>query len=215
QHPLWLLPIGVAYFGVYYVLFRYGIRRLNLATPGREAQDAAAVAAGDAPAASGSEAAAFVRALGGAANLRSVDACTTRLRLEVVDSARVDGDALAALGALGVVRPSVHAAQVVLGPIADQVAGEIRRELLLPAASTTADASSWLQALGGVANLGAVQAAGGRLLLALHDADAVDAAALALLAPRGVARTRTGEWQLLLGEQAGTVAAALQASLSR
>ncbi len=35
--PLWLLPIGVGYFGLYYVVFYYGIVRFNLATPGREA----------------------------------------------------------------------------------------------------------------------------------------------------------------------------------
>ena len=232
QHPLWLLPIGAAYFAIYYALFRYGIRWLDLATPGREPQEAAL------PADAGS-AAAFVRALGGADNLRSVDACTTRLRLEVRDSARVDGAALAALGAMGVVRPSATAAQVVLGPIADQVAGRIRRELQLPAiatagataGTTTALAAGlaapvapllapeitglWLEVLGGDANLLAVESAAGRLLLAVRVPAAVEATRLAALAPRGVVRTRTGEWQVLLGEQAATVAASLRAHLSR
>jgi PTS system N-acetylglucosamine-specific IIC component len=256
QHPLWLLPVGAAYFAVYYGLFRYGIRRLNLATPGREPQEAAspppAADAGGVPGGgsdlaggAGSEpgAAAFVRALGGAANLRSVDACTTRLRLEVVDSARVDGAALAALGAMGVVRPSATAAQVVLGPVADQVAGRIRRELQLSAGGAEdarAEAAAplpapspaplqqavasllppeaadlWLEVLGGGGNLQSADSAAGRLLLAVRDAAAVEPLRLAALAPRGVVRTRSGEWQVLLGDQAATVAATLRARLSR
>ncbi len=68
----------------------------------------------------------MIAALGGAANLRAVDACTTRLRLTVADQSAVDEAALRALGARGLVRPSADALQVVLGPIADQVAGELR-----------------------------------------------------------------------------------------
>jgi PTS system N-acetylglucosamine-specific IIC component len=235
QHPLWLLPVGAVYFGVYYALFRYGIRRLNLATPGREPQEAAATAD-----AGGPTAAAFVRALGGAANLRSVDACTTRLRLGVVDSACVDAAALNALGAMGVVRPSATAVQVVLGPVADQVAGQIRRELQLPARLADAGAEAapaelpagpapapaagslppeatalWLEVLGGAANLVAVECAAGRLLVTVHDPAAVEEVRLAALAPRGVLRTRSGEWQALLGTQAASVAATLQARLGR
>jgi len=69
--------------------------------------------------------------------------------------------------------------------------------------------------LGGDANLLAVESAAGRLLLAVRVPAAVEATRLAALAPRGVVRTRTGEWQVLLGEQAATVAASLRAHLSR
>jgi len=241
QHPLWLLPVGAVYFGVYYGLFRYGIRRLDLATPGREPQEMA-----QSGGAGGTTAAAFVRALGGASNLRSVDACTTRLRLEVVDSARVDAVALAALGAMGVVRPSSTAAQVVLGPVADQVAGQIRRELQLPVAPAASPAPAspapglhapaqnapaspvsglavltpeaaelWLEVLGGAANLVAIDCAAGRLLVTVRDSAAVEELRLVALAPRGRVRTRTGEWQVLLGDQAATVAATLQAHLGQ
>ncbi|MGH8253379.1 MAG: N-acetylglucosamine-specific PTS transporter subunit IIBC, partial [Steroidobacteraceae bacterium] len=99
--PLWLLPIGVAYFALYYLLFSYGIVRFNLATPGRGASDDGD-AAGSATSAAAPRAVAMIKALGGAANLTSVDACTTRLRLTVVDAARVDAAALAKLGAMGV-----------------------------------------------------------------------------------------------------------------
>ena len=126
--PLWLLPIGVGYFGLYYVVFYYGIVRFNLATPGREVAVGAAGGAASL-AAPASRAAGIVAALGGAANLTAVDACTTRLRLAVAESARVDVAALTRLGAIGVVRPGPNTVQVVLGPIADQVAEEIRRFL--------------------------------------------------------------------------------------
>ena len=77
----------------------------------------------------GERAVAYIAALGGAANLVSVDACTTRLRLVVASQEPVNESALKALGARGVVRPSSTALQVVIGANADQVAGEIRDAL--------------------------------------------------------------------------------------
>src|SRR5437763_11807202 len=74
--PLWLLPVGLVYFALYYGLFRLVIVRLDLKTPGR---DAAESAAAPPPAAPADRARAWIAALGGAANLVSVDACTTRL----------------------------------------------------------------------------------------------------------------------------------------
>src|SRR5262249_13398337 len=75
---------------------------------------------------------AWIRALGGAANLRSVEACTTRLRLVVGDAAHIDDKALSQLGARGVLRLAEGAVQVVIGPIADQLASEIRAALRDP-----------------------------------------------------------------------------------
>src|SRR4029077_17039247 len=71
----------------------------------------------------------FVTALGGARNLAEVEACTTRLRLGLNDNTAVHEAALKRLGALGIIRSSAQGLQVVLGPIADQVAGEIRAAL--------------------------------------------------------------------------------------
>ena len=105
------------------MVFRTVIQRFDLATPGREATPIAAKA----EQASGSKEEGFVAALGGAANLVSIDACTTRLRLIVADQSKVDEAALKALGARGVIRPSEKAIQIVLGPIADQVAGDMRK----------------------------------------------------------------------------------------
>jgi PTS system N-acetylglucosamine-specific IIC component len=129
--PLLLLPVGAAYALTYYGIFRFAIRRWNLATPGREAAETTTEAAPP----QGERGPAFVRALGGAANLREVGACTTRLRLIVEDQGKVDEAGLKALGARGVLKPSAEALQVVLGPIADAVAMDIRAALDRPVGS--------------------------------------------------------------------------------
>jgi N-acetylglucosamine PTS system EIICBA or EIICB component len=134
-----LLPVGLVYFLIYYFLFSFAIRKFNLATPGRAESSlepsAEEVAIGSGLATGGKApavlagAAGFVRALGGNRNLTLVDACTTRLRLEVVDDSLVNEAALRTLGARGIVRPSRNALQVVIGPQAEIVAGEIREAM--------------------------------------------------------------------------------------
>ena len=128
-HPLLLLPVGLAYFALYYGLFRFVISWLNLKTPGREdapvGTDGTAEGAGGAPAPA-DRALAYIQALGGAANIVSLDACTTRLRLVMVDQSLVDEAALKRLGSRGMIRPSSTALQVVVGTEADQVAGEMK-----------------------------------------------------------------------------------------
>ena len=211
QHPLLLLPIGAAYFALYYLVFRVCIVRLNLATPGRGADETAPLQ--PQPSAPGSRAAAFVAALGGARNLIEVDACTTRLRLVLVDNRAIDEAALSRLGARGVLRSSTQGLQVVLGPIADQVAGEIRAESR-PAQRTAShpaeraaggsrgadahDASAMLAALGGPGNVRRLETAGGRLLVSAVDPSLVDEAALAAVGARGVARPPGSPIQILV-----------------
>src|SRR5256885_357796 len=124
--PLWLLPVGALYFALYYGLFRLVIVRLDLKTPGRDALESTAAA----PPPPAERARAWIGALGGAANLVSVDACTTRLRLLVANQAAVDEGALKRLGVRGLVRPSANALQGVGGAAADQIAGEIRSALI-------------------------------------------------------------------------------------
>lgn len=186
--PLWLLPVGGVYFVLYYALFRFFIVRFDLPTPGRERTAPAAAHAESADDAT----AAMVKALGGAANLRSVDACTTRLRLVVDDRENVDVEALKALGAHGVVMPSKNAVQVVLGPVADRVAEQIRS--LAAVASTVgeeaageperapsaapADTEALIAAFGGAANVLSLEALAGRIRIAVVDRTAVDEAAV-------------------------------------
>jgi PTS system N-acetylglucosamine-specific IIC component len=87
QRPLLLIPIGVAYSLLYYAVFRVCIVRLNLLTPGRESDDTAQSVA---PLEAGSRGSSFVGALGGASNLSEVTACTTRLRLTLLDNHAID-----------------------------------------------------------------------------------------------------------------------------
>jgi PTS system N-acetylglucosamine-specific IIC component len=231
--PLWLLPVGALYFALYYVVFRVVIVRFDLKTPGRE--PLAAAPAAQVPA--GERGPAWISALGGAANLISVDACTTRLRLKVADQARVNEEALKALGARGTVRPGPQALQVVIGAIADQLAGEIRAALpaasrgavgvgkeaaVAPSAGTVAaDTAAWqaravklLAALGGKANVESVESASTRLLVRIANGERADARALAVLSPRGVARPQGGSLHLIIGEEASVAGAALRQLLT-
>jgi PTS system N-acetylglucosamine-specific IIC component len=184
-HPLYLIPVGALYFALYYFLFRYCILRWNLKTPGREADDQAA-ASYSAPRGAGEVAAAYVAALGGARNLREVSACTTRLRLELADRARVDRAGLRQLGVRGTVDVGAAGLQVVVGPMADNIAGEIRACLAQGSVADPA-AQPILAALGGAGNIASMQSVNGRLLFELRDGANVDRAHLQTLAPRGVA----------------------------
>ncbi len=206
--PWLLLPVGAAYFALYYGVFRWVIARFDLKTPGRE-DEAAAVASAASSAVAGSRAGGFIAALGGAPNLRTVDACTTRLRLVVADQGAVDEAALKALGARGFVRPSKQDLQVVLGPQADDVAREIRAELGAPAhppapasrppEPAQPDRSAVVAAVGGPANLLSLESMAGRLLLKLTDPAQIDEAALRRLGVRALARTASGSVHLVLG----------------
>lgn len=209
--PWLLLPVGAGYALIYYGLFRFFIRKLDLATPGREKGEVAAAASE--AAAGNARGAAFVKALGGAANLTSVDACTTRLRLIVADQTAVDDAALTALGARGIIRPSANATQVVLGPIADLVAEEIRGVIgsggAAAAASNPPEAAessadigalpaAVLAALGGDANIRSLRALHGRFRVELADTGRADEAGL-LAAANGVVSPQPGIYHILRG----------------
>jgi N-acetylglucosamine PTS system EIICBA or EIICB component len=208
QRPLLLLPIGVAYFALYYGAFRFCIVRLNLATPGRELDDAAAQPL--APTTSDARARAYVTALGGADNLTEVAACTTRLRLVMVDNQAIDEPMLKRLGARGILRSRDQGLQVVLGPIADQVAGEIRAALRAPMPSIptpsiptpsvaqAVDAPGLIAALGGRDNVIDFETVANRLLIRMARPERVDESALGRLGLRGLARSGADRVQVLV-----------------
>jgi PTS system N-acetylglucosamine-specific IIC component len=197
--PLLLIPVGLAYFGLYFVLFRWFIVRFDLRTPGREAEDdaspvASAAAGADVPAM------AWIQALGTASNLRSVEACTTRLRLVLADPARIDEKALKALGSRGVLRLAEGAVQVVVGPIADQLASDIRAGLRAGDSDSHALARA-VEALGGRGNIAALHLSSSRLCISLREPAAVDEAELAGVV-RAVARPAPGSIHLVVGPAA-------------
>ncbi|AYB43624.1 MULTISPECIES: N-acetylglucosamine-specific PTS transporter subunit IIBC [Paenibacillus] len=131
-----LLPVGLAFGVVYYLLFRILIVKLNLKTPGREEDDDMDTVSDDgdtaAPAPSGaasneSKAAKVLQNIGGADNITSIDACITRLRLVVKDEKAVKDSELKKLGASGVMRLGQGAVQVVFGPQAESIKDEIKK----------------------------------------------------------------------------------------
>ncbi len=134
-----LIGLGVLFFVLYYVLFRFAIRRWNLRTPGREPEGEfddeqsanltdSTGAAGKGSAAAGGRAEQLISAFGGRDNLKDVDACITRLRIEVADKGRVDKAALRALGAAGVIEVGNNV-QAIFGTQADALKTDINDAL--------------------------------------------------------------------------------------
>ena len=194
--PWLLLPVGAAYFAIYYAVFRFCILRFDLKTPGREAIEARTEA--EAPQRSGSGVEAMIAALGGRTNLLSVDACTTRLRLELADPRLADHARLKRLGARGLVSPGGQALQVVLGPQADQVAGDIRAALV--SEINMVPLSVVLEALGGRENVLALRAKAGRLRVELKSSAMVDSRRLNALGTRGFAIASPTSVHILAGD---------------
>lgn len=125
-----LIPVGLAFFVLYYVLFRFIIVKFNLKTPGREddvEDDLQEVAARKGTVPASSRAAKILENIGGPSNIRTIDACITRLRLNVADDKAVKDAALKQLGASGVMRLGQGAVQIVFGPQSEQIKDDIKK----------------------------------------------------------------------------------------
>ncbi|MDR0292162.1 MAG: N-acetylglucosamine-specific PTS transporter subunit IIBC [Elusimicrobium sp.] len=141
-NPARLFIIGPLYAAVYFVVFYYAIKLWDLKTPGREdevievdltKQESAQIAADlkkeAAAVVKHTRGAKYLAALGGKENIKVVDACATRLRLEVLDNSKIQDGVLKKLGAKGILRPGEGLVQVIIGPEADVIATEVRREM--------------------------------------------------------------------------------------
>ncbi|SEA07675.1 N-acetylglucosamine-specific PTS transporter subunit IIBC [Paraburkholderia sartisoli] len=235
------IPIGVVYAVVYYGLFRFFIRRFNMATPGREplnADDAAVETpegvAAPATAVAATRAQRYIAALGGVSNLTLVDACTTRLRLSVVDANRVSEADLKTIGARGVLKRGATNVQVIIGPEADMIADEIRTTIdqggavaakpavaAVPVAAAAVAASEsgpldpdparWLAVFGGATNVVSLDAvAATRLRVVVSDPSAVDRQRMAGL---DVAWVSADTFHIVVGQAAARYAQHLAARL--
>jgi PTS system glucose-specific IIC component len=126
-HALYLLVIGPIWALVYYFSFRFVIQKFNLKTPGREVE-----VAGDdfvaTPSAQGGISSDLVAAFGGKANITNLDACFTRLRVQVGDIAKVHQDQLKSLGATGVVVIG-NGVQAIFGPRSENLKTGIQEYL--------------------------------------------------------------------------------------
>ena len=124
-----LIPVGLGFFVLYYVLFRFIIVKFNLKTPGREDDDEEVETVNESGGkiSDTSRAAKILENIGGAGNIRNIDACITRLRLIVNDEKAVKDSALKQLGASGVMRLGQGAVQIVFGPKSEQIKDDIQK----------------------------------------------------------------------------------------
>ncbi|KGA60412.1 N-acetylglucosamine-specific PTS system, EIICBA component [Proteus vulgaris] len=136
-HWYMLIVQGIVFFFIYYGIFRFTITKFNLKTPGRE-DDVSGDETADgynedittAPANSKEgvqqEARQYIAAIGGSDNLTGIDACITRLRLNVKDATLVNDAYAKRLGASGVIRLNKQSVQVIVGTRAELVANAMR-----------------------------------------------------------------------------------------
>ena len=130
NNTLLIIPLGIAAFVVYYLVFRFAITKWDLKTPGREDDDevtdkAAVLANNDYTAV----AATVLEGLGGKENIVSLDNCITRLRMEIKDYTLVDEKKIKSAGVSGVIRPSKTSVQVIVGTKVQFVADEMAKML--------------------------------------------------------------------------------------
>ena len=118
--PVWIIILGALYAVLYYVIFRVLITALDLKTPGREDE----LETTSEVAASSELASELIKAFGGKDNISSLDACITRLRVSVVDAARVDTERVKQLGATAVMVVGNNM-QAIFGPRSDNIRSEM------------------------------------------------------------------------------------------
>jgi len=126
QNPWMIIPIGLVFAVVYYVVFRFMITKFDLKTPGREEDDLDDNAVLDSNDFAGI-AATILEGLGGKGNIKSLDNCVTRLRIEINDYTIVNDKVIKSAGIAGIIRPSKNAIQIVVGTKVQFVADEVKK----------------------------------------------------------------------------------------
>lgn len=124
----WLIiPLGIAAFIVFYVVFRFAITKFDLKTPGREDDDVDETTVKLANDNFTEVARIILEGVGGKANVTSIDNCITRLRLEIKDYTAIDEKKIKSAGVAGVIRPGKNSVQVVIGTKVQFVADEFKK----------------------------------------------------------------------------------------
>ena len=160
-----IIPAGVVYFLLYYVLFSFLIKKFDLKTPGREDDDEetklytkADVNARRTEAKEGesgsqaenskdSRSAAIAMGMGGRNNITSVDCCATRLRCSIADSSLVDEKLLKSTGAVGVIVKG-QGIQIIYGPQVTVIKSELEAYLAEEHEEDTAEATDGAENMG-------------------------------------------------------------------
>ena len=128
QKTWMIIPLGIAAFLIFYVVFRFAITKFDLKTPGREddddteAETKAVLSNNDFT----EVAKIILEGLGGKENITSIDNCITRLRLEVKDYTLVNEKKIKSAGVAGVIRPGKTSVQVIIGTQVQHVADEFK-----------------------------------------------------------------------------------------
>jgi PTS system glucose-specific IIC component len=237
--PWVILVLGPIFAAVYFFAFRTLILRLDLKTPGREAEavDVSEVQA----AVADSFAKELVLAFGGRSNIQGLDACITRLRIEVADIGKANPEKLKALGAAGVVTVGNNL-QAIFGPKSDNLKTDMEEylrtagpEAELPEGAAAPRvqyqvgtlkpkardpfapdrARGILAALGGAGNVRQTEAcAETRLRVAVADPAALDEPALEAAGVQGILRLPDNVLHLLVGLNADQYAAEMRAAMA-
>lgn len=128
QNTWMIIPLGIAAFVVFYVVFRFAIVKFDLKTPGREDDDDEAEKSATLSNNDFTEVATIIlEGVGGKENVTSISNCITRLRLEIKDYTKVDEKKIKSAGVAGVVRPSKTDVQVIVGMQVQFVADEFKK----------------------------------------------------------------------------------------
>ena len=236
-HALWLLVIGPMWALLYYGTFRWLIVKFNLQTPGREAKEVATTSA-----VAGDEfSRELVLAFGGRSNIRNLDACITRLRVELNDIGLANSERLKALGAAGVITVG-NSLQAIFGTQAENMKTAMEEYLktarpeadlaerpLIQVTSRASEATpvivadpemskrgaQFIAALGGAANIEEIEScAETRLRLTVRDEASVDEAALRGAGAWGLMRVAGRTMHLLVGPHAERYANEMKAQIA-
>lgn len=140
-----LIPMGLIFFVLYYLIFRFTIIKFNLITAGRELALAGSGADGQDINISNNKAQdvseiarQYIAAVGGSENLTGIDACITRLRLSVKDSSLLNDVLAKRLGATGVIRLNQTSVQIIVGFVAERIANAMKTTGYVEAAKVIA-----------------------------------------------------------------------------
>ncbi|MBK8962696.1 MAG: PTS glucose transporter subunit IIBC [Candidatus Competibacteraceae bacterium] len=235
----WLIPMGLAWAAMYYSIFRFVIAKFDLKTPGREVEEAVTSSEATADIAHGFTKQ-LVLAFGGKSNIKGLDACITRLRVELNDMSKANPDKLKALGAAGVVvvgkgmqaifgtrsenlKTDMEEYLKTAGPEADAIEEPSPVTAPAPAGIVSklrdpeaADkARKLIAALGGSGNIQRVDAcAETRLRLVVNNEGAVDERALQAAGASGVMRLANQTVHLIVGLNADQYAAEMRGQMA-
>ncbi len=219
---LWYLWLGPLWALMYYGIFHFLIVRRDLTTPGREQREIDDLAALAGPTTGGSFAEDLVMAFGGAGNIRSLDACITRLRVELNDITRASPERLKALGAAGVVQVG-RGLQAIFGTRSENLKTDMEEYMRQagregetpPAAAATsppadvaaaARAAAISAALGGAGNIVRIEpCALTRLRVELRDGH-IDEGDLVAAGALGILRVSEHLVHVIIGEDAPQLA---------